>query len=120
MAGPNFKRNLIHTAVIQRVTQTQSASGELIDAWSTSGTIYCRYVQQSMRMADEASGYPMIADHLLLCNTGEDVVEEDRVTNIRFKSTSVLVDAGPFTVESLLDRNSTKAHHMSLKLERVE
>jgi len=120
MAGPHFKKHLIHTAVIRRTTQSQSTSGELINSWATSGTIDCRYVQQSHRIADEAQGYPMVADHLLLCNTGEDVIEEDQVANIKFASDGTVVDAGPFTIESLLGRNSTKAHHMSIKLERVE
>jgi len=120
MAGPHFKKHLIHTATIRRTTQTQSASGELIDSWSTAGTIDCRYIQQSERIADEGQGYPMVEDHLLLCDTGEDVVEEDRITNVRFAATGILVDSGPFIIESLLGRNSTKAHHMSIKLERVE
>ena len=62
----------------------------------------------------------MVADHLLLCNTGEDVIEEDQVANIKFSIDGTVVDAGPFTIESLLGRNSTNAHHMSIKLERVE
>jgi len=114
MAGPHFKRKLIHQAVVQRTTQTQNTQGELIDSWGTVGTIDVRYVQQNMRMADEAAGYPMIVNHLLLCNTGEDITEEDRVTNITFKSTGVSVDT------SVLGRNTSKAHHISVKLERVE
>ena len=120
MAGPRFKKHLIHTAAVRRVTLTQSASGAMIESWATAGTIDCRYVQQSHRIADEGAGYPMVADHLLLCNQGEDVVEEDIIANVRFKSSSALVDAGPFSVESFLQRNSTKAHHISIKLERVE
>lgn len=120
MAGPHFKKHLIHTMAIQRTTQTQSASGELIDSWATVGTIDVRFVHKVHRIADEGQGYPMIEDHVALCNAGEDVIEEDRGTNIRFKVDGSLVDAGPFTIESLLKRNSTRSHHISLKLERVE
>jgi hypothetical protein len=120
VAGPLFKKHLIHTAVIRRTTQTQNDIGELVDSWVTSGTIDCRYVQQSHRIADEAQGYPMVMDHTLLCNTGEDVTEEDQVANIRFAVDGTVVDAGPFTIESMLGRSSTAAHHISLKLERVE
>jgi len=120
VAGPHFKKHLIHVASIRRTVLTQNAEGELINSWATSGTISCRYVQQAHRMADEAAGYPMVADHMLLCDTGEDVTEEDVVANIKFAVDGTVVDAGPFTIESLLGRNSTAAHHMSVKLQRVE
>ena len=120
MAGPQFKRKLIHTAAVRRVTRTQNTSGELIESWATSGTIDVRYVQQAHRMADEGAGYPMVLNHLALCNTGEDVTEEDRLANIRFKSTSALVDAGPFEINAYLERNTGSAHHISLKLEKIE
>ena len=120
MAGPHFKRKLIHTAAVRRVTRTQNSEGELIEAWATSGTINVRYIQQSHRMADEGAGYPMVLDHIALCNAGEDVTEEDRLGNIRFRSTGVLVDAGPFEINSCLERNTGGAHHISLKLEKIE
>jgi len=120
VAGPHFKKHLIHTAAVRRVTRTQNTEGELIEAWATSGTIDVRYVQQSHRIADEGAGYPMVLDHLALCNAGEDVTTEDRLANIRFRSTGVLVDAGPFEVNTYLERNSGSSHHISLKLERIE
>lgn len=120
MAGPHFKKHLIHTAAIRRVTRTQNNEGELIESWSTSGTIYCRYVQKTHRMADEGAGYPMIKEHMLLCNQGEDVTTEDRVGNIRWRTSGALVDAGPFDIDSLLERNTSGAHHISIQMEKVE
>jgi len=57
---------------------------------------------------------------LLLVNNGEDVIEEDEITNIILKSDSSVVDAGPFTIEALLNRNTSGPHHISLQLERIE
>jgi len=120
MAGPHFKKHLIHTAAVRRATQSQNAIGEMVNAWATSGTIDCRFVHKSHRIADEASGYPMVEDHMLLCNAGEDVIAEDRIANVRWASDGTVVDAGPFEIESLLDRRSTAAHHISIKLQRIE
>ena len=120
MANVHFKRHLIHQAIVQRTTQSQSSSGELIDSWATAGTIDCRYVEKSERIASEAAGFPMLESHILLCNQGEDVREEDRIATITLKADSSSVDAGPFDVMAVLKRNSTGTHHISLQLERVE
>lgn len=120
MAGPHFKKKLIHRAVVQRSTPTRTASGEWVDAWSAVGTIDCRYVQRTDRFADEALGWTMLKSHLLLCNAGEDVEEDDRITSITFKVDGTSVDAGPFDIEGKLERNAGGAHHISLNLERVE
>lgn len=120
MANVHFKRHLIHQAVVQRTTPSQSASGELIDSWAVAGTIDLRYVMKTMRIAVEGVGFQMVEQHLAVCNTGEDVKEEDRIATITLKSDGSSVDAGPFSIESVLNRNTDSAHHMSLELERVE
>lgn len=120
MAGPHFKKHLIHEATVQRKTDGRSSSGELIPSWSDIGTINCRYVEKQERIADEAQGFMMLLQHMLLCNQDEDVIVEDRITNIILRSDGSPVDAGTFTVESLLKRSSTGPHHISLRLERVE
>ena len=120
MANVHFKKHLIHQAIVQRTTPAQSSSGELIDSWATTGTIDCRYVEKAERIASESAGFPMLESHMLLCNSGEDVREEDRIVTITLKADDSSIDAGPFTIESVLKRNSTGAHHISLQLERVE
>jgi len=120
MAGPHFKKHLIHQATIQRTTPVQSGSGELIDAWAAVDTVDCRFVQKEERIASEGVSLQMIQVDLLLMNQGEDILEKDQVIDIVFKSSGASVDAGPFTVESLVGRNSTGSHHLSVRLERVE
>lgn len=120
MADVHFKRHLIHQCTVQRRTDTQNTSGEPIPAWADVGNVRCRFVQKQERIADPSTGFPMLESPILLMDTGEDVIEEDRIVDIIFRSDSSSVDAGPFSIESLLGRNSTKRHHLSLKLERVE
>jgi hypothetical protein len=119
MASIHFKRNLIHQATIQRNTPATSTSGELIPDWTVVGTIDCRYVQRSERIASESKGFMMVLTDLLLCNVGEDVNEADRVTNIVMRSDESVVNAGPFSIEAVLGRSGTKAHHLSLQLKKV-
>ena len=120
MADTHFKRHLIHSATVQRNTPAASASGEMIDAWADVGTINCRYVEKSERIAAEGLGFMMLESHLLLCDEGEDVREEDQITDIQMRTDGSAVAAGPFSVEALLKRSGTAAHHWSLRLERVE
>jgi head-tail adaptor len=119
VADIHFKATLIHQATVQRTTPSQSASGELVDSWSDAGTIDCRLVQRRERIANEAVGFLMLEEHRLLCNAGEDVTEEDRIADVVLRADDSSVDAGPFSVEEVLTRNTGSAHHMSLKLERV-
>jgi hypothetical protein len=120
VANVHFKKHLIHQAIVQRTTQTQSSSGELIDAWAAVGTIDCRYVEKAERIASESAGFPMLESHILLCNSGEDVREEDHIATITLKADDSSVDAGPFSIMAVLKRNTGSAHHISLQLERVE
>ena len=120
MANIHFKKHLVHQATVQRATFARSGSGEPIPTWAVNGTINCRYVEKTERVADPALGLMMGESHILLCNQGEDVIEEDRITNIILRSDSSVVDVGPFAVEAVLKRTSTSPHHISLKLERVE
>lgn len=120
MADIHFKRQLLHQCTVQRRTDAQNTGGELIPTWTDVGDVNCRYVEKQERIADEPLGFPMLESPILLMDTGEDVQEEDRVVDIVFKSDGAAVDAGPFTIESVLRRNSNRRHHLSLKLERVE
>lgn len=120
MAGTHFKKHLIHSAMVQRATWVASGSGELIPTWADVGEIDCRYVEKSERIAAEGVGFMMLESHMLLCNEGEDVQEDDQIIDIRVRTDDSVVNAGPFTVEALLKRSSTASHHWALKLERVE
>ena len=119
MANIHFKKHLIHTCVVQRNTPTQSATGELIPDWADVDTIDCRFIAKTERIASESAGFPMAQTYKLLVNTGEDVDVDDIIRNIRWKSSDTLVDEGTFRIEAVLNRNSTKAHHTSLSLEKV-
>lgn len=120
MAGPHFKKHLIHQAVVQRTTRSQAANGELIDSWAAVGTIDIRYVQNAHRIADEQMGYPMVLEHFALCNSDEDVTVEDRLVNVTLKVDGSTVNAGPFEINGVLGRNSTGPHHIRLNLEKIE
>lgn len=120
MANVHFKRHLIHTAMVQRNTPAASGSGELIPSWADVGKIDCRYVEKSERVASEGVGFMMLESHVLLCNEGEDVQEDDQIVNVRMKTDDSVIAAGPLSVEALLKRSSTASHHWSLRLERVE
>lgn len=125
MAGPHFKRKLIHRCTVQRNTASQSLTGEMIPSWAGIGTITCRFIEKAERVANEAAGFPMLSTYLLLLastetSLAEDVAVDDRVTDVVWKVDGSGVDAGPFTIESLLRRNTGSAHHYSLQLERVK
>lgn len=125
MASIHFQKTLIHRATVQRTTPVQSSSGELIDSWAGIGTIDGRYVRKEHRIAQEGVGFMMLLKDMFLVNDGvtslgEDIIEEDRIVDIELKADDTTVDAGPFTIESLLNRNALGAHHISLVLERIE
>lgn len=120
MAGIHFKRTLIHTCTIQRNTPAQSTSGELIPSWADVESPDCRFVQKNERLANEGLSFAILEEPIILLNNDADIIEEDRITNVRWKSDATLIDAGPFRVDAVLDRNTGSAHHISLELDRVE
>jgi len=56
----------------------------------------------------------------MLFDSSVDVREEDRIITITLRSSGATVDAGPFSIEGAVLRNSTRAHHQSVRLRRVE
>lgn len=123
MGDVHFVKTLIHTCTVQRATLAASSSGELIPTWAdvTVG-VRCRYVQKAMNKALESASLQEKFEHMALMNNGENVQEEDRIVDILQYPDATSVDAGPFTVESFLERNADlpSGHHISLGLERVE
>jgi len=71
-------------------------------------------------MAAEGVSAQMVQVDVLLLEYDADIAEEDRVSDVRLLSDDSLVDAGPFTVEARLLRNTKSAHHLSVVLERIE
>ncbi len=121
MAGIHFIKKLIHTCTVQRNTPVQSASGDLIPGWADVSTLtICRFVEKQERIANEGLGFPTLEQPMLLFNNGVDIAEEDQIVDIAWLVDGAAVDAGPFRVDAVLDRNTGTAHHISLKLDRVE
>jgi len=122
MSSVHFRRNLIHQCQIQRPAYTRSSDGEVIATFAdVNPTLRCRYVQKQENIAEEGQGFMMKLVDSLLVEDDADVLEDDRVTDIVWNADpSSVVDLGPFTIEQRLGRNSTKAHHISLRLERIE
>ena len=120
MASIHFRNLLLHTCTIERASNTQTTSGQLTPTWASTYTdVPCRFVAKVNRYAQENIGFMMRSDFMMLFNNGVDVLESDRCTNIRLKD-GTLVDADAYTVETLLKRNSTKPHHISVMLEKIE
>ena len=121
MSMTHFKRTLIHTCTIERRTDSQSESGELIPAWSNVSTATrCRYIQKQEMIASEGLSAEMAQRDLLLLLSDTDIQEEDRVSDIAYLVGDSVLDAGPFTVEARLDRHNGALHHISVNLERIE
>ena len=120
MAGIHFRRQLIHAADVLETTPAQSTSGELIDTWTTARSINCRLVQKREAIALESLSFQMREVPRLLCDAGENVVEEDRIANVTLRVDGSAIDAGPFDINEVLTRSSTTSLHMSLRLERIE
>lgn len=123
MAGVHFKKTLIHVCTVQRSTRVQTVTGEMVDSWAVVGDVDCRYVQKKMDDAQASLSLQKRKDHLMLMNNGEDVVQDDQIVDIVYRSDgATVVDAGPFKVESYLERNAgvPSGHHISLGLERIE
>jgi hypothetical protein len=120
MASVHFRRTLIHQCTVQRSTESQTDTGQVSLAWSDVGVVNCRFVQKQERKADEPQAFVTWQGDLVLMNSGEDVLIEDRLTDIVFRRTGASVDAGPFDIEAVLERNTSAGHHLSLQVERVD
>ena len=122
MARQWLKHRFTHSCMVERDGGTaQSASGEPQESWSDVGTMAGRFVEEREGIASPSEGFVMVKAHSWLCNTGEDVAVDDRITDIE-DADGDTIEAGPFTIEEILSRRDIKGntHHLSLKLERVE
>lgn len=125
MAGVHFKSKLIHTCTIERATHTRDAIGGVIPesqfagSWAVSSSaVACRYVEKREQKSSENTGFPTEYEHMLLFNTGVDLLITDRISNIALSGTALGV--GTFAIERVLQRNTGANHHISVRLELVE
>lgn len=120
MASVHFKKKLIHRCTIQRAVETRTASGAVKQTFGDEYTDRpCRYVQRTERQATEEQSFQRQLIHLLLFDYGEDVTAKDRISDITLAADGSSVNAGPFDIEHVLERNTGGHHHLSLELERV-
>lgn len=120
MASIHFLKKLIHSATVERATESRSASGEVILTWAELDDVTCRYVEKSEAVAQESVGFMMGRRHMLLTDEGEDLQEDDRIKDIVLVADGLSVNAGPFRIEAKYLRNTSSGHHLSFNLERVE
>lgn len=120
MAGIHFQKKLVHQCTVQRSTETQTSTGSIERAWAGVDDVNCRFVQKQERDADEPQAFVTWQGDLVLMNSGEDVRIEDRLVDIVWRSDGSGVDAGPFSIEAVLERNTRQGHHLSLQVERVD
>ena len=118
-----LKHRFTHTCTVERDGGTaQSASGEPQESWSDVGSAVAgRFVEKRERIASPTGGFVMLKAHHWLCDLDENVAVDDRIKTIKDPDGNS-IDAGPFTIEEILNRRDIKgdAHHLSVKLERVE
>lgn len=77
----------------------------------------CRFVEKEQRAADSAlAERPTITTYLLLFGARRDVKAKDRIVNIVLQDGAV--DAGPYTIESILRRRGRATKHLSARLEK--
>jgi hypothetical protein len=112
--------HLIHTCTIQRFLPAGDDSLKAPKKdwrdWLTG--VRCRRITKQQRVADTAfAERPVITADLLLVPAGTDIKQGDRVTTIVDETGAV--EAGTFTIESVIIRRGRAARHVSLNLERV-
>ena len=102
--------HLIHTATVQRATQTADPYGNGRLSWYDVAVTPCRLVEKAERIwTDERAEWAVHTVYLLLVPAGCEVAERDRVE----------VDSVTYSVTACLNRSSRFVHHKSLALERV-
>lgn len=123
MATRRFRAHMIHYAMLERPATSRSSTGAKVDAWSTVGTLTCRYVQDVQTPADRQAGQPKLYDHYLLTDAGTGlgtaIRTTDRIGPVFFASGGT-VDAGPFSIDAVLGRNTSGAHHIRVDMRKVK
>lgn len=121
MAGDLFKSLMVHTCTVERIAaEPLDSIGYPTPVWAVEGTINCRFIEKQEKRAVPGGGFVMVETILMLMDSAEDVLVEDRITDVVWRDDGTVVNAGPFTIEAVLPRNTFVPHHKSLHLERVD
>lgn len=116
----HFDAIFIHTCTVERATEVQSGSGEMELTYTTLATgVACRLVRKLERFAAEGSSKENIKSEMLLVKATSDVEAGDRVTAFAWTLTGNSYNVGTYEVLNRLQRNTTRAHHVSLELEQI-
>lgn len=115
---------LIHTCTIEEAETALDEYGEreVDPSWALyERGVRCRLVEDQQRIAQEGGvSYALITTYRLLTlpSLGLRADRRYRVVDVRTYG-GELVDAGPFTIESRLQRRGRAAHHQTLELQKV-
>ena len=117
----SFSGQLIHQCDIYRPSSTTGIYGEDIPGAETLVVEdeACRYAEKSeKRFSSEAAADVIVTTYLLLLGPGADIQERDIIRNVDLTPSTTI--AGPFYVEEVRNRFSTKLAHKSCVIRLVK
>lgn len=116
----SFAAHLIHSCSIQRYTEALDAYNNAEPQWSTVATkVPCRLVEKQQRLlVTERVESAVVTSHTLLVDEGTELLERDRITNIRLEDGALVNKT--FAVKALLLRRARSLRHKSAVLTVVE
>jgi len=112
--------HFLHTCTIQRPTVVgkDRYQADRVTWADVAVEAPCRFVEKSQRVfSTDLAQFVVTTTYTLLLAAGADVLEGDRIADVRLEDGSV--QAGPFEVASALRRRARALHHLSLGLEIV-
>lgn len=126
-----FQRHLIHSCTINRVISRDIDSvGGIAKTTAATTGVSCRYVEKSERLALPQGGYQTVKVIRLLLPNGTAIGTNDTVSAVTLEDGSIVqtkpaepggaTTPAVFRVEEVLTRRTTKAHHISVRLEKAE
>lgn len=116
----NFNAILIHRCSVERLTPSQSGSGEVEGTWAVVLTsVACRLVRKVERYAAERMSAETLKDELVLTKASYDIRPGDRLTTWTWASDGATYDVGTYVVLNRLQRNVKTAHHAALEVEQI-
>jgi hypothetical protein len=111
--------HFIHTCDVERFVSVgrDGLKAEKKDWRAQEAEMPCRFVEKQQRVADSAlAERPTITTYTLLFGAARDVRAKDRIVNIRVRRAggeAETIDAGPYTIDSVLTRRARHARHRS-------
>lgn len=115
-----IESHFIHTCTIQRATETLDAYQNKRETWATvASNVPCRLVEKQQRLVNsERVESTVVTTHLLLIGSGANVLERDRVSQVRLEDGTVVNMT--FVVKSLVMRRAYALNHKSAALSVIE